>query len=77
MNLRLTCAASLGLALALLAAPNVSAQEKCKMTWENPAADSKYTQQLALDVLASEPFRSGEYSTSTLEAMRAEDAALA
>jgi acetyl-CoA carboxylase, biotin carboxylase subunit len=35
------------------------------------------TRDLALDVLASEPFRSGEYSTSTLEAMRTEDAALA
>jgi len=50
MNLRLTCAASLGLALALLAAPNVSAQEKCKLIWESPAADTKYTQQLTLDV---------------------------
>jgi len=36
------------------------------------------TRDLALDVLASEPFRSGDYSTSTLEALRAEsDAALA
>jgi acetyl-CoA carboxylase biotin carboxylase subunit len=35
------------------------------------------TRDLALEVLASEPFRSGEYSTSTLEALRAEDAALA
>jgi acetyl-CoA carboxylase, biotin carboxylase subunit len=29
------------------------------------------TRDLALDVLASEPFRSGDYSTSTLEALRA------
>ena len=29
------------------------------------------TRDLALEVLASEPFRSGEYSTSTLEEMRA------
>jgi len=34
------------------------------------------TRDLALEVLASEPFRSGEYSTSTLEAMRAEVSAL-
>ena len=30
------------------------------------------TRELALDVLASEPFRSGDYSTSTLDALRAE-----
>jgi acetyl-CoA carboxylase biotin carboxylase subunit len=35
------------------------------------------TRDLALAVLASEPFRSGEYSTSTLEALRAADGALA
>ena len=29
------------------------------------------TRDLALEVLASEPFRSGDYSTSTLEALRA------
>ena len=29
------------------------------------------TRDLALEVLASEPFRSGEYSTSTLEELRA------
>jgi biotin carboxylase len=29
------------------------------------------TRDLALDVLASEPFRSGDYSTSTLETLRA------
>jgi len=32
------------------------------------------TRDLALEVLASEPFRSGEYSTSTLEALRAMEA---
>jgi acetyl-CoA carboxylase, biotin carboxylase subunit len=35
------------------------------------------TRDLALAVLASEPFRSGEYSTSTLEALRAADGAFA
>ncbi|MGZ4291335.1 MAG: acetyl-CoA carboxylase biotin carboxylase subunit [Gaiellaceae bacterium] len=35
------------------------------------------TRDLALDVLRSEPFRSGEYSTSTLETLRNEDAAVA
>ena len=35
------------------------------------------TRELALEVLASEPFRSGDYSTSTLELLRATDAALA
>jgi len=35
------------------------------------------TRDLALAVLASEPFRTGEYSTSTLEALRAADGALA
>jgi len=50
MKLRVICAAPLGMAFALLAAPTVSAQEKCKLTWESPAADTKYTQQLALDV---------------------------
>jgi hypothetical protein len=29
------------------------------------------TRDLALEVLGSEPFRSGDYSTSTLEALRA------
>ena len=29
------------------------------------------TRDLALEVLGSEPFRAGEYSTSTLEALRA------
>ena len=35
------------------------------------------TRELALEVLASEPFRSGDYSTSTLESLRSPDAALA
>jgi acetyl-CoA carboxylase biotin carboxylase subunit len=35
------------------------------------------TRDLAIDVLASDPFRSGDYSTSTLEGLRAADAALA
>jgi acetyl-CoA carboxylase, biotin carboxylase subunit len=35
------------------------------------------TRDLALEVLGSEPFRSGDYSTSTLDALRAADAALA
>jgi acetyl-CoA carboxylase biotin carboxylase subunit len=35
------------------------------------------TRELALEVLASESFRSGDYSTSTLELLRATDAALA
>ena len=35
------------------------------------------TRDLALAVLASEPFRTGEYSTSTLEALRAANGALA
>ena len=33
------------------------------------------TRELALEVLASEPFRSGDYSTSTLEALRAAELA--
>jgi acetyl-CoA carboxylase, biotin carboxylase subunit len=35
------------------------------------------TRELALTVLGSEPFRAGEYSTSTLNALRAIDGALA
>jgi acetyl-CoA carboxylase biotin carboxylase subunit len=35
------------------------------------------TRDLALEVLGSEPFRSGEYSTSTLEGLRAADAVVA
>lgn len=40
----------LPIGLAVLIIPDVAAQERCKMTWEVPAADSKYTQQLAIDV---------------------------
>jgi acetyl/propionyl-CoA carboxylase alpha subunit len=35
------------------------------------------TRDLALTVLASEPFRTGDYSTSTLDALRAADGAVA
>jgi acetyl-CoA carboxylase biotin carboxylase subunit len=35
------------------------------------------TRDLALTVLGSEPFRSGDYSTSTLDMLRASDGALA
>jgi len=50
MKLPVVCAAPFGMAFALLTAPDVSAQEKCKMSWVTPAADSKYTQQLAIEV---------------------------
>jgi hypothetical protein len=50
MKLTAICAVPVGMAIALLAIPNVSAQQKCKMSWEEPASDSKYTQQLAIDV---------------------------
>ena len=40
----------IGITLAIIAASAVSAEERCKMSWEVPAADTKYTQQLALDV---------------------------
>jgi hypothetical protein len=43
-------AAPVGVALAIFAAGAASAQEKCKMSWDTPAADTKYGQQLALDV---------------------------
>jgi hypothetical protein len=43
-------AAPVGVALAIFAAGAASAHEKCKMSWETPAADTKYGQQLALDV---------------------------
>jgi len=35
------------------------------------------TRELALTVLASEPFRIGDYSTSTLDALRAADGTVA
>jgi hypothetical protein len=40
----------IGITLAIITASAVSAEERCKMSWEIPAADTKYTQQLALDV---------------------------
>ncbi len=43
-------AVPVGLAIAVLALSDASAQQKCKMSWEAAASDSKYTQQLALDV---------------------------
>ncbi len=43
-------AAPVGMAIAMLALSDASAQQKCKMSWEAAASDSKYTQQLALDV---------------------------
>ncbi len=44
------CAAPLGVALVLFAIPQVSAEGRCKMAWETPAADTKYTQQYTMDV---------------------------
>ena len=49
MKSQAICAASLGVAL-ILFAPQVSAQNRCKMSWESPPSDTKYHQQLALDV---------------------------
>jgi len=43
-------AAPVGIALAILAASAASAQEKCKMSYDTPAGDTKFGQQLALDV---------------------------
>ena len=40
----------IGIALAMLAAGAASAQERCKMSYEIPAADSKFTQRHWLDV---------------------------
>jgi len=40
----------IGVTLAIITASAVSAEERCKMNWEVPAADTKYTQQLALNV---------------------------
>jgi hypothetical protein len=40
----------LGMAFFALTISNGTAQEKCRLTWEVPAVDTKYTQQLALDV---------------------------
>ncbi len=43
-------AAPLGIGLVIFAVPNASAQNRCKMSWNTPAAQSKSTQQLAIDV---------------------------
>lgn len=43
-------AVPIGIALGTLTTENAAAQEHCKMSGEAPAADSKYTQQLAIDV---------------------------
>jgi hypothetical protein len=40
----------LGMAIVVFAIPTVWAQQKCKISWEAAASDSKYTQQLAIDV---------------------------
>jgi hypothetical protein len=44
------CAVPVALAISTFAVRDAAAQEKCKMSWESPASDAKYTQQLALDV---------------------------
>ena len=41
---------SLGMAFFALTISNGAAQEKCRLAWEVPASDTKYTQQFALDV---------------------------
>jgi len=43
-------AAPIGITLAMLAAGAASAQERCKMSSDLPAADAKFTQRLVLDV---------------------------
>jgi hypothetical protein len=43
------CAVPAGMAIAMLAIPDASAQQKCKLSWEASVSDSKYTQQLTLD----------------------------
>ena len=50
MKSRSLAAALLGAALATLAVLPVSAQERCKLSWEIPPADSTYTQQYVIDV---------------------------
>jgi hypothetical protein len=51
MKLSVICALPVGMAIAVLAIPNVSAaQQKCKLSWEEPSSDSEYTQQHAIDV---------------------------
>jgi hypothetical protein len=41
---------SLGAVFFALTISNGAAQEKCRLSWEVPASDTKYTQQFALDV---------------------------
>jgi hypothetical protein len=43
-------AIGVGLALALLGAQEVLAQEKCQMSWETSGANAKYTEQHVMDV---------------------------
>ena len=50
MTSSMVCAVPIGVALSMVTIPNVFAQEHCKMSWETPAADTKYTQQVAIDV---------------------------
>jgi hypothetical protein len=50
MKLLVICALPVGMAIAVLAIPNVSAQQKCKMSFDAAATDTKFTQQLAIDV---------------------------
>ena len=50
MKSRSLAAALLGAALATLAVLPVSAQERCKLSWEIPPANSTYTQQYVIDV---------------------------
>ena len=40
----------LGASFFALAISNAAADEKCRLSWEVPASDTKYTQQFALDV---------------------------
>lgn len=46
----LTLHRAIGMAMLMLTTANISAQEHCKMSWEVSATDTKYTQQLAIDV---------------------------
>jgi hypothetical protein len=50
MKLSEICAVFISVAIMVLAIPDASAKQKCKMSWEAAASDSKYTQQLAIDV---------------------------
>jgi hypothetical protein len=44
------CVVPLGMVFFAFTISNGMAQDKCKLTWEVPAVDTKYTRQLALDV---------------------------